>query len=307
MWLNMTKNPPKIQKNVYSVPFLSNEHEEFILWFFTGSKCNLECTHCYVESGPKANIHPFLTLKSFKKRLNEVLKQNYSKLQVYFTGGEPFINPDILEMISIALNHADTTILTNAILLNEDKIKELFKYQKQSKFELNFRISLDGSNAESNDRIRGNKSYERTINSLTLLVKNGFNPILTIFRNWSENELESTLARFSSLLEDIGVPVDKQRVKILPPLRIGREADRNRPYTERELFTEQCFVNYDYDNLQCSHSRIASENGLWVCPILINEKGAFMGYNLKEASQLFQMTYMACWTCRMEGMNCAND
>ncbi len=61
------------QKNVYSVPFLSDQHKEFVLWFFTGSRCNLECSHCYVESSPTADQHPYLTYETFWKYLDEAL------------------------------------------------------------------------------------------------------------------------------------------------------------------------------------------------------------------------------------------
>jgi len=126
-------------------------------------------------------------------------------------------------------------------------------------------------------------------------------------RRWKETDFPNIKAEFNLMLKNIGIPLDKQRIKILPPLRIGREAVRDRPYTNQELFTEQCFNNYDFYNLQCSRCRMVSENGIWVCPILINVDSGFMGRTMEKAVRSFPMTSMACWTCRMDGLSCTND
>jgi len=298
---------PKTQKHVYNVPFFAKEHEEFVLWFFTGSRCNLECTHCYVESGPRANKHPILQFNTFKTYLDEALACNYNKLDIYFTGGEPFINPDLIRILEEALKYGDTTVLTNATRITDLVAKQLAEIQKYSNNKLFFRVSLDGPDAESNDTIRGKYAFKSASSGLKNLVNQGFNPIVTITRLWPNSQTEEIKKQFSMLLEEMGIPSNKQLLKILPPLRIGREALRDRPYTNKELFTEQCFVNYDYSYLQCSKCRIISEKGVWVCPILINEDGGRMGDNLAEAARQFPMTYLVCWTCRMEGMNCSND
>ncbi|MFX0207411.1 MAG: radical SAM protein [Candidatus Hodarchaeota archaeon] len=302
----MTNNYPKAQKNVYSVPFLADELGEFVLWYFTGSKCNLECSHCYVESGPKANKHPDLSYKTFKKRLYEALATEYEKLEIYFTGGEPFMNPDIYQMLEEALKHGNSTILTNATLITKNRAKYLQEIQKRSNYDLSFRVSLEGPDKDSNNAIRGEKSFNKARTGLSNLVRVGFNPIVTIMRNWPESNLDEVLTQFNLMLESVGIPDDKQRLKILPPLHIGRETSRSGPYTDKNLFTDNCFSNYDYKNLQCCKCRTVSENGVWVCPILINEDEAQMGNTLLESAHDFPMRYMVCRTCRMEGMDCTN-
>ncbi|MFW9854989.1 MAG: radical SAM protein [Candidatus Thorarchaeota archaeon] len=298
---------PTSQKNVYSVPFLADTLDSFVLWFFTGSRCNLSCHHCYVESSPTANRYPYLRYATFKRALNNTLSRNYSRLEIYFTGGEPFINPEIDSMLAESLLHADTTVLTNATRIAKRRAAQLRKIQDAGKFTLTFRVSFDGPDERSNDLIRGKNSYIKANGGLKNLVEVGFNPIITAMRSWSSEELEQVKADFQTMLEKSGIPPAKQRLKILPPLRIGREADRSRPYSQHELFTKECFVDYDYSNLQCSTCRMVTEKGVWVCPILVNEEGARMGDTLDEAATAFPMRYMACWTCRMEGMNCTNS
>jgi MoaA/NifB/PqqE/SkfB family radical SAM enzyme len=248
-----------------------------------------------------------LTIDTFNTRLEEALSNNYDNLDIYFTGGEPFVNPHLLEMLKEGLKHANTTILTNATRISKATAKKLANLQANSQKKLIFRISVDGSNKSSNDRIRGKGAFDRTMKGVENLIEQGFNPIVTAMRSWSLLESGQKEEEFIDLLVQQGIPREKQLLKILPPIRIGREVSRDRGYTANELFTEECFTDYDYNNLQCSKCRMVSENGVWVCPILINEDHAKMGDTLKETEHPYEMVDMACWTCRMDGMICTND
>ena len=297
---------PKEQAIIYSVPFLTNEHNEFVLWFYTGSKCNLECSHCYVESGPHADQHPMLSYETFEKKLNEAVNKQYSKLEIYFTGGEPFVNRNLIKMLQLSLKFADTTVLTNGTRITDDIAEKLQKLQNITNHVLTFRVSLDGANAQENDLIRGKDAFKRANRGITNLVNHGFNPIITTLRSWSLLEQGKKQEEFVDLLIDQGIPREDQILKILPPIRSGREVTRSRPYTTDELFTEECFTDYDYNKLQCSKCRMVSERGVWVCPILINKESAKMGETVEEASHAYEMKDMECWTCRMDGLTCEN-
>ena len=144
--------PVSEQKIIYDVPFLATELNEFVLWFFTGTRCNLTCTHCYVESSPENNSIPYLTYETFEKRLTEAVNKNFNKIDIYFTGGEPFINPDILKMIDQSLNYGNTTILTNGTRFNDKLVSELEQITENKKYSLTFRISIDGPTAPEQDR-----------------------------------------------------------------------------------------------------------------------------------------------------------
>ncbi|MCE7736554.1 MAG: radical SAM protein [Candidatus Heimdallarchaeota archaeon] len=298
---------PKYQQNVNKVPFLSRTHGEFVLWFFTGSKCNLACTHCYVESSPTANHHPQLTVDTFKSKLDEAVSKNYKKLEIYFTGGEPFINPNLLLMFEESLKHGNTTVLTNATKISMEIALDLSKIQEKSNNKLIFRVSLDGPTAETNDEIRGKNAFNRATQGVHNLVKYGFNPIVTTMRSWPLLKEIKIEEKFIELLVNHGIPREKQILKIIPPLRIGREVIRDRGYNSDELFTEECFDDYNFNNLQCSKCRMVTERGVWVCPILVNVDSAKMGETLTDSEKPYAMRDMACWTCRMDGMVCTND
>ena len=102
------------------------------------------------------------------------------------------------------------------------------------------------------------------------------------------------------------LPKRGQNLKILSPILIGREEKRHRGYVESELFSETSFDNFNYENLQCSKCRMVTENGVWVCPILVNESGGKMGDSLDETFKSHPMKYTACWTCRNDGLTCEN-
>lgn len=294
------------QKIVYNVPFLANDLNEFVLWFFTGTRCNLTCTHCYVNSSPTNDSMPYLTYETFEKHLKDAVSKNFAKLDIYFTGGEPFINPDILKMIDESLNYGNTTILTNGTRFSNKLVAELEKISETKKYKLTFRISIDGPTAPEHDVFRGKGSFNKTIKGLRRVSDKNFKTIVTAMQSWDYNQNEKVNGEFISLLVDNGIPKENQNLKYLPPILIGREEQRSHGYSDHELFTETCFTNYNYEQLQCSKCRMVTEKGVWVCPILVNEEGGKMGETLEQTFKPFGLKYTACWTCRMAGLSCEN-
>src|SRR5690606_15366216 len=85
------------------------------IWFNTGSRCNLSCEHCYIESNPTNDNLAFITEKDVENYLIEIRQEHYNVNLIGLTGGEPFINPAIIKVIEkILLHNFDVLILTNA-------------------------------------------------------------------------------------------------------------------------------------------------------------------------------------------------
>ncbi|HKZ41492.1 MAG TPA: radical SAM protein, partial [Candidatus Hodarchaeales archaeon] len=275
----------------------------------TGTRCNISCTHCYVNSSPENDSISYLQYSTFKRFLDEALEKDFPKLEIYFTGGEPFINPEILEMLGESLKQADTTVLTNGTRVTDDMARKLRTIQNMSERKFFFRVSLDGPDEASNDSIRGEGSFKKARNGIQKLKDYGFesNIIITSMRSWPKKEAKVVEEKFVDLIvEDFAIIKGSSSLKILPPLRIGRESNRSRPYTAREMFTDTCFTEYDYKMLQCSSCRMVTEKGVWVCPILVNDERGRMSSTLTDSFVPYPMRSMACWTCRMEGMSCTN-
>jgi len=86
------------------------------LWFNTGTLCNIACTHCYIESTPKNDRLEYITTREVKTYLDEIKADKLATTEIGFTGGEPFMNPDMIEMAEDALERGfNVLILSNAM------------------------------------------------------------------------------------------------------------------------------------------------------------------------------------------------
>jgi hypothetical protein len=63
---------------------------------------------------------------------------------------------------------------------------------------------------------------------------------------------------------------------------------------------------YDVAQLVCEHSRIVTDRGVHVCPILVESPASRLGETLAEASVPFAIDHGACYTCYQFGAICAN-
>src|SRR5207253_10099508 len=86
------------------------------LWFqVAGTICNIECTHCFISCSPKNHAHEMLSLAEVEERLAEA--RELGVREYYFTGGEPFLNREMLDILAATLKQGPATVLTNGMLL----------------------------------------------------------------------------------------------------------------------------------------------------------------------------------------------
>jgi molybdenum cofactor biosynthesis enzyme MoaA len=281
------------------VPLLALDY----LWFqVAGTVCNLRCTHCFISCAPDNHSFWFLDLDTVDTYLNE--SKAWGVKEYYFTGGEPFMNRDLPAMLERALAIGPASVLTNATLLPEKTVRRLAEIDAGSTFSLELRVSLDGPSAETNDPIRGAGTFERAMQGIKRLVEHGFLPIVTAAQVWCPHEDARIYQQFVDTLRRIGY--DRPRIKILPSLQIGREADRSRDYSDEERVTSAMMESYDTSQLLCSSARIVTDRGIFVCPILIDHADARLGATLEEAAHPYQLKHNACYTCWMNGAICSN-
>ena len=238
----------------------------------------------------------------FKRYLDESVE--YGVKEYYFTGGEPFINPDIFEILEATMAVGPATVLTNATRFTEEKVKRLARIGDGSIYSLELRVSIDGFNPGTNDPIRGEGTFDKAMAGVKMLVEQGLLPIITSMRSWPMQEDGFFLSEFKSRLKAIGYR--HPRMKLLPSLKIGQEALRDRGYGKFEFVTEEMMQGYDVDQLLCHNSRIASEKGVHVCPILVDRPDARLGLTLADAMQGYKLRHQACSTCYAFGALCSN-
>lgn len=273
------------------------------LWFqVAGTLCNLTCRHCFIRCSPHNDSFGFLDLATVERSLEESVA--FGVKEYYFTGGEPFLNRDMVPILEQTLQYGPATVLTNGTVFRADWLERLRTAAKASRYSLEFRVSLDGYTAAQNDPVRGDGTFERILRGVRLLLDYEFLPILTVTRTKDAEDDGELFHGFVQLLKELGYA--RPRIKILPTLRIGAEVERLRGYREEERVTPEMMADYDANLLVCSHSRMVTDRGVFVCPILIETPEARLGATLAEAQRPFAIQQQACYTCWQYGALCSN-
>jgi sulfatase maturation enzyme AslB (radical SAM superfamily) len=271
------------------------------LWFQVGGTlCNLACTHCFVSCSPTNHTHELLSLAQVRPYLEEGAALGVK--EYYFTGGEPFLNPEMEAILAATLAFGPATVLTNGLLLDPERCQRLAQLAGDVPYSLDFRISLDGYDAASNDPIRGEGTFVRILEGIETLYRAGLNPVITVTEIHPENGSEQGKAHFFEMLTELGI--DKPRLKILPLFQIGAEAERGGAYESWQRLRQGDSLDGDWEHLQCSSSRMVTDLGVWVCPILVNEPEAKMGDALADTLRSYPLEHSACWCCHAYGVSC---
>ena len=273
------------------------------LWFqIAGTLCNLRCNHCFISCSPENHTLGMMTLEQFLPHLQDAVRLGVKEF--YFTGGEPFANPDLLKILEATLQVGPATVLTNATLFSRQVVTQLISMRDASIYSLELRVSMDGFSPETNDPFRGPGTFKRIMRGIKLLLDGGFLPIITAMRSWPMERDEVELAKFKACLTDIGYRCP--RIKLLPSLKIGQEALRDRGYSEHDYITKSMMAGYDSSQLICSNSRVVSTRGVHVCPILVDQSDSILGAQLSTAKESFELRHQACLTCYRYGALCSN-
>ncbi|MBW1898142.1 MAG: radical SAM protein [Deltaproteobacteria bacterium] len=165
------------------------------VFFHILTRCNLSCRHCYIN--PEEHGKKTLPINVIEEWLSALLKKKQSA-NVIFLGGEPTLHPELPRAVkkARALGYKSITIDTNGYLFNDI-------LEKISPMELDFlSFSIDGATGKTNDRIRGQGSFDACMKGIRQAVSIGFNTSL-IFTVSSANIHE--LSMMPPLLEDLGI------------------------------------------------------------------------------------------------------
>ena len=144
------------------------------LWLHTNNSCNLACTHCLVSSGPGET--PGLPGEELQRVIREAASLGVERF--YMTGGEPFLRPDINDLIRLVTEEhgRELILLTNATLFRGARGRELPSFSRER---VKFQVSVDGNRPESNDPIRGAGTFEKALDGMGLLADLGYDVSLT--------------------------------------------------------------------------------------------------------------------------------
>src|SRR5882672_9421801 len=142
------------------------------LWFqVAGTTCNLTCTHCFISCSPHNHNFGFLDLENVRRYLDESVALGVK--EYYFTGGEPFLNPDMTAILELTLQYGPATELTNGTVQKEEWLRRLRRAEETALHSLEFRVSIEGCTAADNDPIRGAGTFDRAMRGVRQLVEAG--------------------------------------------------------------------------------------------------------------------------------------
>ena len=164
------------------------------LWFNTGTLCNIECENCYILSSPTNDALVYLTAEDVTTYLDQLEDRNWGAQEIGFTGGEPFMNPHMIEMTRCALERGyEVLILTNAMqpMMRKRMQAGLLDLHATYGDTLTLRISVDHWNKDLHDKERGAGSFQRTLDGMTWLRDHGIRMTVAGRTVWGETDSEA--------------------------------------------------------------------------------------------------------------------
>ncbi len=285
------------------------------LWFNTGTLCNLACVNCYIKSTPTNDSLVYLTHDEVVSYLDEIAREKYPTTKIGITGGEPFMNPDIIPIMEECLRRGfQLLVLSNAMRPMMKCEQELLRLKDAYGEQLSMRISVDHFKSNLHEQERGKRSWEPMIKGLKWLSDNGFNIDIAGRRLWNEGKdaaEEDRVLRlgFADLFKDMDMDInidvnDEKQLTLFP------EMDENTAIPE---ITEECWniLGVNPNDMMCASSRMVVKHkgeekaSVMACTLLAYDPQFNKGSSLKEAASTVQLNHRHCAKfCVLGGGSC---
>ncbi len=176
------------------------------LWIYTNYDCNLRCSYCVAKSSPNAPRRG-IGINNVRQLVDEAAELGFE--HVFFTGGEPFLLPDIYDMLAYASARVPTSVLTNAMLIRGPRLEKLIAIRNPN---LILQVSVDGGEPEHHDAYRGKGSWAKAIEGIKLLQAAGFDVRLSTTETPANT---GKLDAMTTLRESLGIPAEHHFVRPL--------------------------------------------------------------------------------------------
>ena len=258
------------------------------LWINTGTLCNITCRNCYIDSSPTNDRLVYITRDEVARYLDEIACDGWPVTEIGFTGGEPFLNPDMLSMLEDVLRRGfSALVLTNAMqpMLRPRLREGLLALRETYGGRLTLRVSLDHYTQALHDEERGPGSYDKTLEGIDWLAANGFSLTLAGRTCWGESEADGR-AGYAVLISGRDWPVDARDPSALV---LFPEMDEQAEVPE---ITEDCWglLGKSPSDVMCASGRMvvkrrgADAPVVLPCTLLAYDPAFEMGSTLAEAA-----------------------
>ncbi len=280
------------------------------LWFNTGSLCNITCQNCYMDSSPTNDRLAYMTLAEVRAYLDEIGDEGLPVEEIAFTGGEPFMNRDLPDMIEESLSRGyKVLVLTNAMkpmLLKRPRLKEILGRHGAG---MVIRVSVDHFTKSRHEEVRGQESWAPMIEGLRWLAKNGFALTVAGRTCWGETEADARRG-YGELFTAEKIPVDAfdaGQLVLFPEMDAGADVPE---------ITFNCWdiLGVAPETMMCATSRMivkrrdADKPSVVPCTLLPYEPAFELGEGLAEAAKTVQLNHPHCSKfCVLGGASCSTE
>lgn len=287
------------------------------LWFNTGTLCNIECAHCYIESSPANDRLVYLTLDDVTPYLDEIARAGLPTSEIGFTGGEPFMNPELVPMLREVLHRGlDALVLTNAMQpLQRPAVRsallalrdELGSAEQGDVGRLTFRVSLDHYTEERHDRERGPGSWKVAVAGLEWLRDRGFAPRVAGRTCWAEDEADLR-SGYAALFAELDLAIDAE-----DPVELVLFPEMDETAEVPEI-TVDCWdiLGRSPSDVMCASSRMvvkrrgADRPAVLACTLIPYDEEFELGPTLAEADDTVLLNHPHCSRfCVLGGGSCS--
>ena len=274
------------------------------LWFNTGTLCNLTCASCYIESSPTNDALSYLTLAEVDRFLDEL----DAPTEIGFTGGEPFMNPEIIAMLESALGRGHRAlVLSNAMRPMRRHEGAILALAARFPGKLTIRVSIDHHTKTVHEQERGPNSWGRATDGLKWLAAN--NVPLAVAGRLLPGEGEATSREgYDRLFEQCGIALD-----VHDPMALVLFPEMNAAADIAEI-SEGCWdvLGLTPEAVMCSSSRmIVHRKGqpaaeVAACTLIPYDEQFLLGGTLAEARKTVALNHPHCARfCVLGGASCS--
>jgi len=176
------------------------------LWLYTNFDCNLACDYCCVRSSPRT---PRRALGLDRIRAITAEAPTAGVTELFLTGGEPFMLPELGEIVAACTDVLPTTLLTNGMLFRGTRLRML---QAMPRDRLALQISIDSATPERHDLHRGQGSWAKAVNGVRIAHEEGFTVRVAATLTTNDLREENELRAF---LDRLGIAREQQIVRPL--------------------------------------------------------------------------------------------
>jgi pyruvate-formate lyase-activating enzyme len=172
------------------------------LWLYTNFDCNLACDYCCVRSSPHAPRRE-LGLATVRRIAEEA--PSLGVREMFVTGGEPMLLPDIVEILAACASAAPTTLLTNGLLLKGAPLDAMRALPRER---VALQVSLDSPTPPLHELHRGAGTWARAWRGIHAAREAGFRVRLAATVSTAEDE-----AAFHAFLDGEAIAAEDRVVR----------------------------------------------------------------------------------------------